>query len=52
MNANETEFVIITLAETIPVYEAMRLAEDLARANIKAKWWIVNNSMLKTNTSN
>jgi len=52
MNANETEVVIITLAETTPVYEAMRLAEDLARANIKAKWWIVNNSMLKTNTNN
>lgn len=33
-NANETEVVIVTLAETTPVFEAMRLEEDLHRAGI------------------
>ena len=37
-NANETEVVIVTLAETTPVFEAMRLEEDLHRAGIHSKW--------------
>lgn len=48
----ETEVVIVTLAETTPVYEAMRLEEDLKRAQINSKWWLINSSLYATNTSN
>lgn len=51
-NANETEVIIVTLAETTPVYEAMRLEEDLKRAGIAAKWWVINSSMYATETTN
>lgn len=51
-NADETEVVIVTLAETTPVYEAKRLEEDLSRAGIKAKWWVINSSMYATKTTN
>lgn len=46
----ETGVVIVTLPETTPVFEAMRLKEDLARAGIHNKWWIVNSSFLMTDT--
>lgn len=49
-NAAETEVVIITLPEATPVHEAARLAEDLKRASIHSKWWIVNSSLYLTNT--
>lgn len=51
-NADETEVIIVTLAEATPVYEAMRLEEDLKRANIAAKWWVINSSLYKTGTKN
>ena len=51
-NADETEVIIVTLAETTPVYEAMRLEEDLKRAGIAAKWWVINSSLYATETSN
>ncbi|AYD40765.1 arsenical pump-driving ATPase [Clostridium fermenticellae] len=51
-NSNETETIIVTLAETTPVYEAMRLEEDLNRAGINSKWWAINSSLLATNTRN
>ncbi|GKU24582.1 arsenical pump-driving ATPase [Clostridium folliculivorans] len=51
-NPKETEVVIVTLAETTPVYEAMRLDEDLKRAGIKSKWWAINSSLYATNTTN
>ena len=51
-NADETEVLIVTLAETTPVYEAMRLEEDLKRAGIAAKWWIINSSLYHTGTTN
>jgi len=51
-NSNETEVIIVTLPETTPVYEAMRLEEDLKRANIAAKWWVINSSMYNTVTIN
>ncbi|MDL2215315.1 arsenical pump-driving ATPase, partial [Dysgonomonas sp. OttesenSCG-928-M03] len=38
----ETEVVIVTLPETTPVFEAQRLQQDLQRARIKNKWWVVN----------
>lgn len=51
-NADETEVIIVTLAEATPVYEAMRLEEDLKRANINTKWWIINSSLYHTGTTN
>jgi arsenite-transporting ATPase len=51
-NADETEVIIITLAETTPVHEAMRLESDLKRAGIKSKWWIINASLYATETTN
>jgi arsenite-transporting ATPase len=51
-NAEETEVIIVTLAETTPVYEAMRLEEDLKRAGINSKWWVINSSLYATNTTN
>ena len=51
-NADETEVIITTLAEATPVYEAMRLEEDLKRAKISTRWWVINSSMYKTGTTN
>jgi len=51
-NAEETEVIIVTLAETTPVYEAMRLEKDLKRAGINSKWWVINSSLYATNTTN
>lgn len=51
-NADETEVIIVTLAEATPVYEALRLEEDLKRANIAAKWWVINSSLYYTGTTN
>lgn len=52
LRSAETEVIIVTLAEATPVYEAMRLEEDLKRANISVKWWVVNSSFAKTMTFN
>ncbi len=51
-NPEETEVIIVTLAETTPVYEAMRLEKDLKRAGISSKWWVINSSLYATNTTN
>jgi len=51
-NVDETEVIIVTLAEATPVYEATRLEEDLKRAKIRAKWWIINSSLSATGTTN
>lgn len=51
-NADETVVIIVTLAEATPVYEAMRLEEDLKRADIATKWWIINSSLYHTSTTN
>ena len=51
-NAEETAVILVTLAEATPVYEAMRLEDDLKRAGINTKWWVINASMLQTNTTN
>lgn len=51
-NADETEVIIVTLAEATPVYEAIRLEEDLKRAKIAAKWWVINSSLYHTGTTN
>lgn len=51
-NSAETEVIIVTLAEATPVYEALRLEEDLKRAKIATKWWVVNSSLYRTGTTN
>jgi arsenite-transporting ATPase len=51
-NFAETEVIIVTLAEATPVYEAMRLEQDLIRAGIRTKWWVINSSLYQTGTSN
>lgn len=48
----DTAVVIVTLAETTPVFEALRLKEDLTRAGLHSKWWIINSSMYASNTTN
>ncbi|GBG95734.1 arsenical pump-driving ATPase [Ligilactobacillus salitolerans] len=49
---SQTEIVMVTLPETTPVYESMRLNDDLDRAQMAHTWWLVNQSMLATNTTN
>ena len=51
-NSEETEVLIVTLAEPTPFYESMRLEEDLKRAGIYSKWWIINSSIYKTGSRN
>src|SRR5699024_7205070 len=43
-NGDETEVVMVTLPEATPVYESIRLKDDLERAGIARTWWVVNNS--------
>ncbi|TQR13341.1 arsenical pump-driving ATPase [Psychrobacillus soli] len=50
-NPKVTEVVIVTLAEATPVLEASRLQEDLRRAEISPKWWVINQSLYATNTT-
>ncbi len=52
LKSDETEVLIVTLPEATPVYEALRLEDDLKRAGIAAKWWIVNQSLYGLNTTN
>ena len=49
---DKTEVIIVTLPETTPVYESMRLKEDLDRAKINSKWWVINSSLYAANTTN
>ncbi|OPJ62933.1 arsenical pump-driving ATPase [Clostridium oryzae] len=51
-NGAETDAIIVTLAEATPVYEAARLKEDLVRAGINSKWWVINSSFLALETTN
>jgi arsenite-transporting ATPase len=46
----ETSVVIVTLAEATPVLEAGRLQDDLKRADIIPKWWVINQSLYSTAT--
>lgn len=49
---NQTEVVIITLPEATPVFEATRLHNDLKRAGINNKWWVVNQCFSTSETTN
>lgn len=50
-NPEETGVVIVTLPEATPVFEATRLQEDLKRAEISPKWWVINRSLYATGTT-
>ncbi|TWT28402.1 arsenical pump-driving ATPase [Planomicrobium sp. CPCC 101110] len=50
-NPEETGVVIVTLAEATPVLEAARLQEDLKRAQIEPKWWVINQSLYAADTT-
>lgn len=50
-NEKDTEVIIVTLAETTPVYEAERLQKDLERAGIHSKWWVINSSLYAADTT-
>lgn len=52
LRSAETEVIIVTLPEATPVYEALRLEDDLKRAGIATKWWVVNQSLSRTETTN
>lgn len=52
LKSAETEVIIVTLPEATPVYEALRLEEDLGRAGIATKWWVINQSLYRTGTTN
>ncbi|MBM7542007.1 arsenical pump-driving ATPase [Amphibacillus cookii] len=47
----QTAVVIVTYPEATPVYEATRLSEDLKRAGITQKWWVINASLQATQTT-
>ncbi|MGG0719697.1 arsenical pump-driving ATPase [Robertmurraya massiliosenegalensis] len=50
-NPDETSVLIVTLAEATPVMEASRLQDDLKRAHISPDWWIINQSLNATETT-
>ena len=52
LKSEETEVIIVTLPEATPVYEAMRLEDDLKRAGLTANWWVINQSFALTGSSN
>jgi arsenite/tail-anchored protein-transporting ATPase len=45
-----TKILIVTLPEATPVHEAARLQEDLERARITPYAWVVNQSLMATDT--
>lgn len=52
LKSDETEVIIVALPEATPVYEALRLEEDLNRAEINAHWWVVNSSLYAADIQN
>lgn len=52
LKGKETDVIIVTLPEATPVYEAMRLEDDLKRAGLTANWWVINQSFALTGSSN
>ena len=52
LKSDETEVIIVTLPEATPVYEALRLENDLNRANISAHWWVINSSLYAADIQN
>lgn len=52
LKSAETEVIIVTLPEATPVFEALRLEDDLKRAGIATQWWVINQSLYRTGTTN
>lgn len=52
LKGSETAVIIVTLPEATPVYEALRLEEDLKRAEIESKWWVINQSLYGSGSTN
>lgn len=52
LKSAETEVIIVALPEATPVYEALRLEDDLKRAQIAANWWVINQSFYHAGTTN
>lgn len=50
-NEAETQAIIVTLPEATPFFEAQRLSDDLKRAGIGTKWWVINRSFYASGTS-
>ena len=50
-DAKQTKVLIVTLAETTPVLEAVNLQDDLRRAGIEPWAWVINNSIAATQTN-
>lgn len=50
-NPQHTKVLLVTLAETTPVLEAVKLQDDLRRAEIEPWAWVVNNSLSAANPS-
>lgn len=48
---NYARVILVTLPETTPVSEAAELQQDLRRARIEPFAWVVNRSLLGTNTT-
>ena len=49
-DASYTRIILVTLPETTPVSQAAALQEDLRRAGIEPFAWVVNRSLLATDT--
>ena len=52
LKSAETEVVIVALPEATPIYEALRLEDDLKRAQIAVNWWVINQSFYQADTTN
>ena len=52
LKSAETEVVIVALPEATPIYEALRLEDDLKRAQIAANWWVINQSFYQAKSTN
>ena len=52
LKSAETEVVIVALPEATPIYEALRLEDDLKRAQIATNWWVINQSFYQADTTN
>jgi arsenite-transporting ATPase len=46
-----TKIILVTLPETTPVTEAASLQDDLRRAKIEPRAWVVNRAMARTGTT-
>jgi arsenite-transporting ATPase len=50
-DSNLSKILLVTLAETTPVSEAAALQDDLRRASIEPYGWVVNRSLVASETT-